>query len=121
MLALLAPTLLLALPVPAPSAPRTEDPVMPATEKITTILWFDDDAEEAMRFDCSLFPGSQVPCEPRWGPGGPMPAGMLMSARFQLAGQQFMALKGGPMDRFTEAVSLFVDCKDQAEIDTLWA
>jgi predicted 3-demethylubiquinone-9 3-methyltransferase (glyoxalase superfamily) len=120
LLALLAPALLLALPALAPSVPRPEDPAMPATQKITTFLWFDDDAEEAVRFYCSLFPDSQVLSESRWGPGGPVPAGTLMTARFRLAGQQFMALNGGPQHRFTEAVSLLVDCRDQAEIDTLW-
>jgi predicted 3-demethylubiquinone-9 3-methyltransferase (glyoxalase superfamily) len=93
----------------------------PTIQKITTFLWFDDDAEDAIRLYGSLFPDAKVLAETRWGPGGPLPAGTLMTARFQLAGQQFLALNGGPMYRFNEAVSLLVDCKDQREIDTLWA
>ena len=119
-LALLLPALLLAVPALAPTAPRPEAP-MPASQKITTFLWFDDDAEEAIRFYVLIFPDSQILSESRWGPGGPVPAGTLMSARFQLAGQEFVALNGGPMYRFTEAISLFVDCATQTEVDDLWS
>ncbi len=90
------------------------------TQKITTFLWFDHDAEAAVRFYVTLFPDSKVLDETRWGPGGLVPAGTLMTARFQLAGQQFMALNGGPTYRFTEAISLMIDCATQAEIDDLW-
>lgn len=92
----------------------------PTIQKITTFLWFDDDAEEAIRLYGSIFPDSRILETTRWGPGGPVPAGTLMTARFQLAGQQFLALNGGPMYRFNEAVSLFVDCEDQHEVDELW-
>jgi predicted 3-demethylubiquinone-9 3-methyltransferase (glyoxalase superfamily) len=89
-------------------------------QKITTFLWFDHDAEEAIRFYSSIFPDSKVLAETRWGPGGPVPEGTLMSARFRLAGQEFMALNGGPAFHFTEAISLFVTCETQAEVDELW-
>lgn len=94
---------------------------MPSPQKVTTFLWFDDNAEEAVRFYTSLLPDSKVLEETRWGEGGPVPKGTLMTARFQLAGQQFIALNGGPHHQFTEAISLMVDCKDQQEIDRLWA
>jgi predicted 3-demethylubiquinone-9 3-methyltransferase (glyoxalase superfamily) len=90
-------------------------------QKITTFLWFDRDAEEAVRFYTSIFKDSKVLSETRWGEGGPVPKGTLMTARFQLAGQEFIALNGGPMYRFTEAISLFVDCETQREVDDLWA
>ncbi len=89
-------------------------------QKITTFLWYDDDAEEAVRFYTSIFKNSKVLSETRWGEGGPLPKGTLMSAKFQLAGQEFMALNGGPMFRFTEAISLLVNCENQAEVDDLW-
>jgi predicted 3-demethylubiquinone-9 3-methyltransferase (glyoxalase superfamily) len=77
-------------------------------QKITTFLWFDDQALEAAEFYCSIFPNSKVTKE--WG----------MGVSFQLAGQEFMGLNGGPRYKFTEAISLYVNCKDQKEIDTLW-
>jgi len=95
----------------APAAPRP---------KITTFLWYDDDAEEAIRFYGSVFGDFEVLEESRWGEGGPLPKGTLMSARFRLAGQEFMALNGGPMFHFNEAISLFVHCESQAEVDVLW-
>jgi predicted 3-demethylubiquinone-9 3-methyltransferase (glyoxalase superfamily) len=104
--------------------PSTQDPAAPAMkqpQKITTFLWYDDDAEEAIRFYCSIFPDSKLLAETRWGEGGPVPKGTLMTARFQLAGQEFTALNGGPMYRFNEAISLFVRCNTQREIDELWA
>ncbi len=119
--ALLAAALLLATAAFAPAPGPSPEAPMPSTPKITPFLWFDDDAEEAIRFYVSIFPDSKMLSESRWGPGGPVPAGTLMSARFQLAGQEFMALNGGPMYRFTEAISLFVDCATQAEVDELWA
>ena len=91
-----------------------------STQKITTFLWFDDDAEEAIRFYSSIFADSKILDETRWGEGGPLPKGTLMTARFQLAGQEFMALNGGPLYKFTEAISLFVTCETQAEVDELW-
>jgi predicted 3-demethylubiquinone-9 3-methyltransferase (glyoxalase superfamily) len=100
--------------------PDGQPRAMSARQKITTFLWYDDDAEEAVRFYTSIFKGSKVLEESRWGEGGPLPEGTLMTARFQLAGQEFMALNGGPMDRFTEAISLLVDCESQHEVDGLW-
>ena len=93
---------------------------MPSKQRITTFLWFDNNAEEAIRFYGAIFKDSKVLSESRWGEGGPVPKGTLMTARFQLAGQEFMALNGGPMFKFNEAISLFVNCETQAEIDELW-
>ena len=93
---------------------------MPVTQKITTFLWFDDKAEEAVRFYCSVFKNSKVLGETRWGEGGPVPKGTLMTAGFRLEGQEFMALNGGPGRPFTEAISLHVSCETQEEVDELW-
>jgi predicted 3-demethylubiquinone-9 3-methyltransferase (glyoxalase superfamily) len=93
---------------------------MPVRQKITTFLWFDHEAEEAVRFYLSIFKNSKLLSETRWGEGGPAPKGSLMTARFQLEGQEFMALNGGPQYRFTEAISLLVNCETQKEVDELW-
>jgi predicted 3-demethylubiquinone-9 3-methyltransferase (glyoxalase superfamily) len=90
-------------------------------QKITPFLWFDNNAEEAINFYRSIFKNSKILSESRYGEGGPMPAGTLMSATFELEGQQFMALNAGPQFKFTEAISFFVDCKTQAEVDELWS
>ena len=89
-------------------------------QKITTFLWFDQNAEEAIRWYVSIFENSKVLSETRWGEGGPAQKGTLMAARFQLAGQEFLALNGRPQSGFTEAVSLLVDCETQSEVDELW-
>src|SRR5437867_945566 len=89
-------------------------------QKITPFLWFDDNAEEAINFYTSIFKNSKIIEMSRFPPNGPGPAGKLMSATFELEGQEFMALNGGPTFKFTEAISLFVDCKTQAEVDDLW-
>jgi predicted 3-demethylubiquinone-9 3-methyltransferase (glyoxalase superfamily) len=89
-------------------------------QKITPFLWFDDQAEEAMNFYVSVFKNSKIVSVSRYGEGGPRPKGMVMIATFQLNGQEFMALNGGPEFKFTEAISLFVDCKTQEEVDYLW-
>jgi predicted 3-demethylubiquinone-9 3-methyltransferase (glyoxalase superfamily) len=89
-------------------------------QKITPFLWFDNQAEEAMSFYVSIFKNSKVGKVSRYGDAGPGPKGTVMSATFQLEGQEFMALNGGPLFRFTEAISLFVDCKTQEEVDELW-
>jgi predicted 3-demethylubiquinone-9 3-methyltransferase (glyoxalase superfamily) len=101
-----------------PQEPKAN--AMPHQQKITTFLWFDDDAEEAVRFYTSIFADSKILAESRWGDGGPVPKGTLMTARFRLAGQEFIALNGGPMYHFTEAISLLVDCETQREVDELW-
>ena len=87
--------------------------------KITPFLWFDDNAEEAMDLYVSLFEDSRVTSVTRLPDGSPSP-GTVITASFQLAGQEFMALNGGPMFRFTEAVSFSVRAETQAEIDRLW-
>lgn len=79
-------------------------------QKITTFLWFDNQAEEAMNFYISIFGNSRVTHVSRCGEGGPGPKGSVMSASFELEGQKFMSLNGGPMFHFTPAISLFVDC-----------
>ncbi|MBF8189544.1 VOC family protein [Nonomuraea sp. K274] len=90
-------------------------------QKITTCLWFDDQAEEAAEFYTSLFGDSRIVEVQRHGEGGPGPAGTAMMVTFELAGQRFMALNGGPDHNFTEAISLYVDCGSQEEVDELWA
>ena len=89
-------------------------------QKITPFLWFDDDAEEAMRFYVSIFKNSKVVSVSRYGDEGPGPKGAVMTATFQLDGQEFIALNGGPHFKFTEAISFFVSCKTQEEVDELW-
>ena len=89
-------------------------------QKITPFLWFDNQAEEAMNLYVSLFKNSKVLGVSRYGEGGPGPAGTVMTATFQLDGQEFMVLNGGPYFKFTEAISLFVNCETQEEVDELW-
>jgi len=89
-------------------------------QKITPFLWFDDQAEEAINLYVSVFKNSKILSMSRYGEAGPGPAGKVMTATFQLEGQEFMALNGGPDHEFTEAISLFVDCKIQEEVDELW-
>ena len=89
-------------------------------QKITPFLWFNDNAEEAMNFYVSIFKNSRVGKVTRYGDAGPGPKGQVMSATFTLEGQEFMALNGGPQFRFTPAISLFVSCETQQEVDDLW-
>jgi predicted 3-demethylubiquinone-9 3-methyltransferase (glyoxalase superfamily) len=89
-------------------------------QKITPFLWFDDQAEEAMKFYTSIFKNSKVGRVTRFGEAGPGPKGKVMSVTFELEGQQFMALNGGPEYTFTPAISLFVNCETQEEVDELW-
>jgi predicted 3-demethylubiquinone-9 3-methyltransferase (glyoxalase superfamily) len=89
-------------------------------QKITPFLWFDDNAEEAMNFYVSLFKNSRVVSVTRYGEAGPGPKGTVMAATFQLEGQDFYALNGGPQYTFTPAISLFVNCETQQEVDELW-
>jgi predicted 3-demethylubiquinone-9 3-methyltransferase (glyoxalase superfamily) len=89
-------------------------------QKITPFLWFDNQAEEAMNLYVSIFKNSKILSVSRYGEAGPGPAGTVMTATFQLEGQEFMALNGGPNHKFTEAISLFVNCKTQKEVDGLW-
>ncbi|MEX2110310.1 MAG: VOC family protein [Gemmatimonadaceae bacterium] len=89
-------------------------------QKITPFLWFDGKAEEAMNFYVSIFKNSKVVSVTRYGDAGPGPKGSVMSATFQLEGQQFYALNGGPQFTFTPAISMFVSCETQKEVDKLW-
>ena len=89
-------------------------------QKITPFLWFDGQAEEAMKFYASIFKNSKIGNVSRYGKGGPGPEGAVMTATFELEGQKFMALNGGPLFKFNEAISLFVDCETQGEVDELW-
>ena len=93
---------------------------MSPKQKITTFLWFDQNAEQAVRFYTSIFKDSKILEETRYTEGGPMPQGTILTIKFQLAGQEFIALNGGPEFRFTEAISLFVNCESQAEVDEYW-
>jgi predicted 3-demethylubiquinone-9 3-methyltransferase (glyoxalase superfamily) len=90
-------------------------------QKITPFLWFDNQAEEAMNFYVSIFKNSKVLSVTRYGEAGPGPKGTVMSATFELDGQTFYALNGGPLYSFTPAISLFVNCETQQEVDDLWA
>ncbi len=89
-------------------------------QKIVTFLWFDDQAEEAANHYVSIFPDSRILGMSRYGDAGPGKKGSVMVVTFELAGQQFQALNGGPEFKFTEAISLFVNCETQEEVDTLW-
>ncbi len=90
-------------------------------QKITPFLWFDNNAEEAMNFYTSIFPESKIGKVSRYGDAGPFPKDTVMTATFQIHGQEFMALNAGPRFKFTEAVSFFVSCDSQAEVDNYWA
>ena len=89
-------------------------------QKITPFLWFNDQAEEAMNFYTAIFKNSKISSVSRYGEGGPGQQGSVMTATFELDGQEFMALNGGPLFTFTEAISFFVNCETQAEVDELW-
>lgn len=93
---------------------------MSATQKITPFLWFDNNAEDAVDFYVSVFADSKILSLSRYPEEVPDLGGKAMSIVFQLEGQKFMALNGGPMFHFTEAISLLVDCTSQAEVDHLW-
>ena len=89
-------------------------------QKITPFLWFDGKAEEAMNFYVSIFKNSKVGRVTRYGDAGPGPKGSVMSATFELEEQEFFALNGGPQFQFTPAISFFVSCETQQEVDELW-
>lgn len=89
-------------------------------QKITPFLWFDDKAEEAANFYVSIFKNSKVLNVTRYGEAGPGPKGSVMIVTFQLDGQEFSALNGGPEFTFSPAISFVVDCKTQQEVDELW-
>ncbi|PZR60753.1 MAG: hypothetical protein DLM71_10370 [Chloroflexi bacterium] len=89
-------------------------------QKITPSLWFDTEAEEAANFYVSTFKDSRILNVARYGSAGPRPEGTVMTVDFQLHGQQFNAINGGPDFKFTEAISLHVSCESQEEVDELW-
>jgi predicted 3-demethylubiquinone-9 3-methyltransferase (glyoxalase superfamily) len=90
------------------------------SNKITPFLWFDDKAEAAAEFYTSIFKNSKILSVARYGDAGPGPKGTAMTVSFELDGQRFTALNGGPHFKFTEAISFVVDCKNQAEVDYYW-
>src|SRR5947209_12540791 len=89
-------------------------------QKITPFLWFDHEAEEAMHFYVSIFKNSKAKGVTHYGEGAPRPAGSVLTASFELDGQEFVALNGGPQFKFNEAISLVVNCETQAEVDEFW-
>ncbi len=94
---------------------------MASKQKIKTFLWFDKEAEEAAKFYTSTFKNSRITTVARYGDAGPGPKGSAMTVAFELEGQEFLALNGGPQFKFTEAISLLVTCDSQPEIDELWS
>jgi predicted 3-demethylubiquinone-9 3-methyltransferase (glyoxalase superfamily) len=91
-----------------------------AIQKITPFLWFDHQAEQAAALYTSIFPNSRIGKVVRYGNAGPGPAGSVMIVEFQLDGQPFVALNGGPHFKFTEAISFVVNCETQEEVDHYW-
>lgn len=89
-------------------------------QKITPFLWFDGNAEEAANFYITIFKNSKMGKISRYGDAGPGPKGSAMSVTFQIEGQEFFALNGGPQFKFTPAISFFVNCETQQEVDELW-
>jgi predicted 3-demethylubiquinone-9 3-methyltransferase (glyoxalase superfamily) len=89
-------------------------------QKITPFLWFDGKAEEAMNFYVSIFKNSKIVSATRYGEAGPGPKGTVMTVKFELDGQEFVALNGGPQFTFTEAISFVVNCATQQEVDEFW-
>jgi predicted 3-demethylubiquinone-9 3-methyltransferase (glyoxalase superfamily) len=89
-------------------------------QKITPFLWFDGNAEEAANFYISIFRNSKMGKISRYGDAGPGLKGSVMSVTFQIEGQEFFALNGGPQFKFTPAISFFVNCETQQEVDDLW-
>lgn len=90
-------------------------------QHVTPCLWFDTQAEEAARFYTSIFPKSKILGISYYGEGMPLPKGTVLTVQFQLQGEEYLALNGGPAFKFTEAISLIVNCKTQKEIDRYWA
>lgn len=90
-------------------------------QKITTFLWFDNNAEEAVKFYCKVFKKSKILETRRFDDPFSGEKNKIVVITFRLEGQRFMAINGGPMFKFTEAISLYVNCKDQKEVDRLWS
>jgi predicted 3-demethylubiquinone-9 3-methyltransferase (glyoxalase superfamily) len=93
---------------------------MPIKQRISPCLWFDSQAEEAANFYVSIFKNSKITAVSRYGEAGPGPKGSVVVVGFELDGQSFTALNGGPMFTFTEAISMIVHCETQAEVDDYW-
>jgi predicted 3-demethylubiquinone-9 3-methyltransferase (glyoxalase superfamily) len=93
---------------------------MPIKQRISPCLWFDGQAEEAADFYVSVFKNSRITAVSRYGEAGPGPNGSAMVVGFELDGQSFTALNGGPIFKFTEAISMVVHCETQAEVDYYW-
>jgi len=89
-------------------------------QTIHPMLWFDDQAEEAANHYVSIFPNSKLGTITRYGPAGPLPDGKVMTVDFELDGQRFVALNGGPDFKFNEAISFVVPCESQGEVDAIW-
>ena len=107
-------------PVPMRTAQSSNERTAPRTQKITTFLWYDNNAEEAVNFYVSVFRNSKILSTTHYGEIGPGPKGTVMTIAFQLDGQEFTALNGGPQFKFTEAMSLVVHCQNQEEVDYFW-
>jgi predicted 3-demethylubiquinone-9 3-methyltransferase (glyoxalase superfamily) len=90
------------------------------SQKVTPFLWYTDQAEEAAKFYTSIFKNSKISSITRYGEGGPGPKGSVMTVAFQLEGQEFVALNGGPIFKFTPAVSFVIHCETQEEVDSFW-
>jgi predicted 3-demethylubiquinone-9 3-methyltransferase (glyoxalase superfamily) len=106
------------------SSTRARKQKAPASKRVQTIspfLWFDNQAEEAAKLYVSVFPNSKILGVARYGEAGPGPKGTVMTVTFELDGQRFIALNGGPQFKFTEAVSFSVDCETQEEVDRYWS
>jgi predicted 3-demethylubiquinone-9 3-methyltransferase (glyoxalase superfamily) len=106
-------------PVQSGAATSRSKGIQPAAQKITTFLWFDNNAEEAVKFYCSVFKNSRILNTTHYGDVAG-PKGTVMTVDFELDGQRFAALNGGPSFKFTEAISLVVNCDTQEEIDYFW-
>src|SRR6476620_4052531 len=104
----------------AVATPARDERYQPHTQKITTFLWFDNNAEEAANFYVSVFKNSRILNSSRYGDPGPGPKGTIMTIEFELDGQRFTGLNGGPTFKFTEAISLVVRCETQQEVDYFW-
>jgi predicted 3-demethylubiquinone-9 3-methyltransferase (glyoxalase superfamily) len=107
-------------PSQSSAATSRSERIQVSPQKITTFLWFDNNAQEAVNFYCSVFKNSKILLTTHYGETGPGPKGSVMTIDFELDGQRFTALNGGPNFKFTEAISLVVHCDTQDEIDYYW-
>ncbi len=109
-----------AIALSVPRGVEVKEKKLVPIQRITPFLWFDHQAEEAANFYTSVFPNSKVVKVVRYNAAGPGPAGSVMTVEFQLDGQPFVALNGGPHFKFTEAISFVVNCQTQDEVDAYW-